>query len=119
MRGEDVAEVGAVEDVFEGWEDFDPYWGAVCALEVAVEDVSSVWRASLRGNAYWHEKRNSNHVNIGKNGRKNCLVNGTTSVIINPVASTVLTSGPACSLIHIAKMSSTAKKIYCASQNDH
>jgi len=36
MRGEDVTEVGAVEDVFEGWQDFDPYRRTVCALEVAM-----------------------------------------------------------------------------------
>ena len=119
MRGEDVTEVGAIENVFESGEDFDPYWRAVCALEVAVGVLAHILQSWLRGDAYWHEKRNSSHVNIGKNGKKNCLVNGTTSVTINPVANIVFTSGPACSLMHIAKMSKTARKRYCASQNDH
>jgi len=119
MRGEDVTEVGAVEYVFEGGEDFDPDRRAVRALEVAVGVLAHIFQSWVRGDAYWHEKRNSSHVNIGKNGKKNCLVNGTTSVTINPVANIVFISGPACSLIHIAKISSTARKRYCASQNDH
>jgi len=119
MRGEDIAEVGAVEDVLEGGEDFDPYRRAVCALEVAIDVLARACQALLCGNPYWHEKRNSNHVNIGKNGKKNCLVNGTTNVTIKPVANIVFTSGPACSLIHIANMSNTAKNRYCASQKDH
>jgi len=84
-----------------------------------VHVLAHLCRTLLSCSAYWHEKRNSNHVNIGKNGKKNCLVNGTTNVTISPVANIVFTSGPACSLIHIAKMSKTARNRYCASQKDH
>ena len=69
MGGEDVGEVGAVEDVFEGWEDFHPDWGAVFAADESVErsristvrifvrgvNRSATWTSLNRGLESWDE----------------------------------------------------------------
>ena len=48
MGGEDIAEVCAVENVFEGGENADPYWHAPVARYEAVKyQVSICWRFLL------------------------------------------------------------------------
>lgn len=42
VGGEDVAEVGTIQDVFEGGEDADPYWRAVCAVNESTRNRASV-----------------------------------------------------------------------------
>jgi hypothetical protein len=40
-----VAEIGTIEDVLEGWEDFDPYRWSPFAWNEATQEVSSALKA--------------------------------------------------------------------------
>lgn len=62
--------------------------------------------------AYWHEKKKTSHAAIGKNGRKNWRVTGSSSDSINSVATAVLTMGPGDWMTQRAKMPMTARKRY-------
>jgi len=124
---EDVAQVCTVEDVFESGQHANPDRRSVLAVDesarvvLAVEDTRT-----LRGGkeverktekrkrvvAYWQEKKKTSHAAIGKNGRKNWRVTGSSSDSINSVATAVLTMGPGDWMTQRAKMPMTARKRY-------
>ena len=64
---------------------------------------------------YWQEKKKTSHAAIGKKGRKNWRVMGSSSDSINSVATVVLTMGPGDWMTQRAKMPTMARKRYWAS----
>jgi hypothetical protein len=126
---EDVAQVCAVEDVFKGGQHSDPDRRSVFAIDESVEirSAEAIKRDSERGVeregreatiederevAYWQEKKKTSHAAIGKNGRKNWRVTGSSSDSINSVATAVLTMGPGDWMTQRAKMPTKARKRY-------
>jgi hypothetical protein len=125
---EDVAQVCAVEDVFESGQHADPDRRSVFAVDESVKIVLAGRREKNscereergltreeereREVAYWQEKKKTSHAAIGKNGRKNWRVTGSSSDSINSVATAVLTMGPGDWMTQRAKMPTKARKRY-------
>ena len=129
---EDVTQVCTVEDVFEGGQHADPDRRSVFAVDESVKVVLAErigekmvrdgserdWRGEVgrkengERKSYWQEKKKTSHAAIGKNGRKNWRVMGSSSDSINRVATAVLTMGPGDWMTQRAKMPTTARKRY-------
>ena len=69
----------------------------------------------MTGFAYRHEKKNTSHIIIGRNGRKNWRVMGSMREVSSSVAATVLTTGPGVSANDKVKMPSIMSTRYCPS----
>jgi hypothetical protein len=113
VGGEDVGEVGAVEDVFEGGEDAHPDAGAGFAGDEA-GDVS--WGRRRRGNggAYRAAKKKMTQVSTGSAGMRNWLVIGITAATIASSIIPALIIG-ADGVIAAEKSSIMTRKMFCAS----
>lgn len=65
------------------------------------------------------EKKKISHVPIGRNGKKNCLVMGTSSNPTSNNDAAVFINGPGASLTASEKIARNSRKIYCASYSVH
>jgi hypothetical protein len=123
---EDVAEICAVEDVFEGWKDADPYRRSICAINESVEgqpmslivsqlvpeEAAAQACIATRFMTYLQEYHRTNHAIMGRNGRKNWRVMGRMSEIMRPVAMSVFSIGPGSCIMLRQKMPRTANPKY-------
>jgi hypothetical protein len=144
VRGEDVAQVGTVEDVLEGGQDTDPDSGAVVAGDISAESLSApmshvswginavVAAGSKLGNqprlqivaqgareTYLQLENRSTQVRVGSSGRRNWRVMGRHRPVMSRPAIKVFANGPGASLTDRAKMATMARNRYCASYIDH
>ena len=72
------------------------------------EKLASEWRIM----AYRHEKKNTSHVNIGRNGKKNWLVTGMRRAAIRSATAPVFSNGLGDGLIDSTNIPSEIKNRY-------
>jgi hypothetical protein len=145
--GEDVAQIGAVEDVLEGGQNADPDSRTVVTGDISVKPLSAplshTWWLGNAGVAagselgsqprlpivaqgcrgarvtYLQLENRSTHVRVGSRGRRNCRVMGRHRPVMSRPATNVFANGPGDSLTDRAKMATMARNRYCASYIDH
>lgn len=111
MGGENVGQVGAVEDVLEGGQDADPDVRAIFVWDESAT-VSFPFMALLdQGKSYRLQKKYSNHIQIIILGRKNCPVAGISSNHRLPTTAKVLVVG-ALGAIYSENIVKAARKTY-------
>jgi hypothetical protein len=70
------------------------------------------WHRSWRIIAYRHEKKNTSHVKIGRNGKKNWLVTGIRRAAMRSATAPVFSNGLGDGLIDSANIPSEIKNRY-------
>lgn len=128
MSREDIAQIGSIEYVFKCRKDLDPYVWSILSRNKAINlsDLQDFFVLPLARKAatiqnitttgiihtYRALKKNTSQVNIGRTGRKNCLVIGMSSARIRRDAAPVLTTGPGAWLIEREKIASMIRIMY-------
>lgn len=117
VGGQDVAQVGAVQDVLEGGQDAYPDGGAIIRGNISMDPGLAKCAQGFKdgGSTYFALENKSSHVSVGSNGRRNWRVIGRHRPVMSSVATNVFANGPGDSLTEREKMATMARNRYCAS----